>query len=63
MALTCEKCSSVNSKVKDSRTTDCGNYVRRRRACLYCGFKFTTYEVSLKDKQLIDAFKDMFNEY
>jgi transcriptional repressor NrdR len=34
----------VDSKVIDSRPTDDGNSIRRRRECINCGRRFTTYE-------------------
>jgi transcriptional repressor NrdR len=34
----------VDSKVIDSRPTDDGNSIRRRRECMNCGRRFTTYE-------------------
>jgi len=40
----CQYCSCVDSKVIDSRPTDDGNSIRRRRECMNCGRRFTTYE-------------------
>ena len=40
----CPSCSSVEDKVVDSRTADDGAAIRRRRECLGCGRRFTTYE-------------------
>lgn len=37
-------CGSRDSKVVDSRSTDDGTAIRRRRECLNCGKRFTTYE-------------------
>lgn len=37
-------CGCVDSKVIDSRTSDDGTTIRRRRECLSCGKRFTTYE-------------------
>ncbi len=37
-------CASTESRVVDSRTTDDGNSIRRRRECTACGRRFTTYE-------------------
>jgi transcriptional repressor NrdR len=42
--MTCPFCSYPESKVVDSRPTDEGNSIRRRRECLSCGKRFTTYE-------------------
>ncbi len=40
----CLKCGSEESKVVDSRSIEEGNSIRRRRECLNCKFRFTTYE-------------------
>ena len=43
--MKCPYCSFLESKVCDSRPTDDGEKIRRRRECLKCGRRFTTYEV------------------
>jgi transcriptional repressor NrdR len=40
----CPGCSNVDDKVVDSRLADDGGAIRRRRECLGCGRRFTTYE-------------------
>jgi transcriptional repressor NrdR len=40
----CPACSSVDDKVVDSRLADDGVAIRRRRECLRCGRRFTTFE-------------------
>lgn len=42
--MRCPQCSSVDDKVVDSRTAEDGGAIRRRRECLACGRRFTTYE-------------------
>lgn len=42
--MRCLYCGNVNSKVVDSRSTEDGAAIRRRRECLGCGKRFTTYE-------------------
>lgn len=42
--MKCLKCGNEESKVVDSRTVEDGNSTRRRRECLECGNRFTTYE-------------------
>jgi len=42
--MRCPYCNFSESKVIDSRPTDDGNSIRRRRECLKCGKRFTTYE-------------------
>ena len=65
--MRCQYCGYEDSKVLDSRPVDEGRSIRRRRECLSCGKRFTTYEkieetplvVVKKDgrRQLIDANK------
>ena len=43
--MKCPFCGCVESRVIDSRPTDEGERIRRRRECLECGKRFTTYEV------------------
>lgn len=43
--MKCIYCGYIESKVLDSRPTDEGNSIRRRRECLKCGKRFTTYEM------------------
>lgn len=43
--MKCPACGHAESKVIDSRSTDEGNSIRRRRECLNCQRRFTTYEV------------------
>lgn len=43
--MKCPYCGYNESKVIDSRPTDDGNSIRRRRECLSCGKRFTTYEI------------------
>ncbi len=43
--MKCPFCSCEDSKVIDSRPTDEGERIRRRRECTSCGKRFTTYEV------------------
>lgn len=42
--MRCPSCSAGDDKVVDSRTADDGAAIRRRRECLVCGRRFTTYE-------------------
>lgn len=42
--MKCPFCSYFESKVNDSRPTDEGQAIRRRRECIKCGKRFTTYE-------------------
>lgn len=42
--MLCPKCKLGETKVIDSRTTDGGRSIRRRRECEKCEFRFTTFE-------------------
>ena len=42
--MKCPQCGFEEDKVVDSRTTKEGEAIRRRRECLKCSFRFTTYE-------------------
>jgi len=42
--MRCSKCGCQEDKVIDSRTSREGQTIRRRRECLSCGHRFTTYE-------------------
>jgi len=42
--MKCPFCAHADSKVVDSRPADEGSSIRRRRECLKCGKRFTTYE-------------------
>ena len=59
--MKCPYCSYEESKVIDSRPTDEGERIRRRRECLKCGKRFTTYEV-IENVPLIVVKKDRSRE-
>ena len=42
--MQCPSCQNTASRVLESRSADSGRSVRRRRECLNCDFRFTTYE-------------------
>ncbi len=42
--MKCPFCGQPDSKVLDSRASDEGSSIRRRRECVACGQRFTTYE-------------------
>jgi len=61
----CPFCNANDSKVTDSRLIREGNQVRRRRECLICKERFTTYETAeLTLPQIVkrDGRRDRFNE-
>jgi transcriptional repressor NrdR len=42
--MKCPYCAEIDNKVIDSRLSKDGNVIRRRRECLLCSRRFTTYE-------------------
>jgi len=42
--MKCPYCSHIDTRVLESRPTEEGSTIRRRRECLACGERFTTYE-------------------
>lgn len=40
----CPQCQFTDSRVLESRSTEAGQSIRRRRECLHCKYRFTTYE-------------------
>ncbi len=52
--MRCPGCGSLDTQVKDSRPTEDSAAIRRRRLCLACGFRFTTFErVQLRELVVI----------
>jgi transcriptional repressor NrdR len=47
--MRCPKCGHQDDKVLDSRAARDGVAIRRRRSCLACGQRFTTFEEIVKD--------------
>ena len=52
--MRCPNCGSLDTQVKDSRPTEDSAVIRRRRVCLSCNFRFTTFErVQLRELTVI----------
>jgi len=52
--MRCPSCNSLDTQVKDSRPTEDSSAIRRRRVCLTCQFRFTTFErVQLRELVVI----------
>jgi transcriptional repressor NrdR len=52
--MRCPNCSSLDTQVKDSRPAEDSAVIRRRRVCVTCNFRFTTFErVQLRDLTVI----------
>lgn len=62
--MKCNECHSEDSKVIESRDVADGDAIRRRRQCLKCGNRFTTYE-RIERPQLVvvknDGVRELFN--
>ena len=59
--MRCSKCGNPEDKVIDSRSAKAGAAIRRRRECLKCQHRFTTYEeIERRDLRVIK--RDGFNE-
>jgi len=55
--LRCPACGNEEDKVVDSRSTRDNSAIRRRRECLSCGYRFTTYE-SVEQRPVMVVKKD-----
>ena len=52
--MKCPFCNNLETQVKDSRPTEDGSAIRRRRLCTNCGSRFTSFErVQLRDLTVI----------
>ena len=62
--MKCPFCNNTETQVKDSRPTEDGSAIRRRRLCPACGSRFTSFErVQLRDLTVIkkDGKREVFN--
>ena len=62
--MKCPFCNNAETQVKDSRPTEDGSAIRRRRLCPACGSRFTSFErVQLRDLTVIkkDGKRAVFN--
>ena len=59
--MKCQYCSCIESKVVDSRPADDNRTIRRRRVCLNCGRRFTTYE-KIEVQQVLVIKRDQSRE-
>jgi len=50
--MRCPRCDVIEDKVLESRTLANGESIRRRRECLSCGYRFTSYE-RIEEKRLM----------
>jgi transcriptional repressor NrdR len=62
--MKCSKCNCIEDKVIDTRVSKDGDSIRRRRECLACGNRFTTYETLLRTEVAVvkrDGTREDFN--
>ena len=50
--MLCPYCGKMEDKVLESRQNSSGSTIRRRRECLACGYRFTSYE-RIEEKPLL----------
>ncbi|HHU88331.1 MAG: transcriptional regulator NrdR [Sphaerochaetaceae bacterium] len=55
--MLCPYCGKMEDKVLESRQNSSGSTIRRRRECLACGYRFTSYE-RIEEKPLLVVKKD-----
>jgi len=56
--MRCPHCGTIEDKVVESRTLANGDAVRRRRECISCNYRFTSYE-KIDEQQLMVVKKDL----
>src|SRR5207244_7344484 len=61
--MRCPKCGAQDDKVIDSRSSRDATLIRRRRECLKCGKRFTTYEEIQREKLRIQKRDGQFEEF
>ena len=63
--MLCPRCGNDNDKVIDSRSTEGGAVIRRRRECVDCEMRFTTFEqIRISDRLMVikkDGSRVLFN--
>ena len=62
--MRCPKCANLDDKVVDTRVSKEGESIRRRRECLNCGSRFTTYELVVRNEFVVvkrDSTREDFN--
>jgi transcriptional repressor NrdR len=61
--MRCPKCSALDDKVIDSRSSRDGALIRRRRECLKCGARFTTYEEMHRENLRVKKRDGQYEEF
>lgn len=61
--MICPKCKAPDTKVIDSRVTEQGRVIRRRRECEKCGRRYTTFERAELGSLMVKKKDGMFEPY
>jgi len=61
--MRCPKCGAVDDKVVDSREAKEGVLIRRRRECIRCGTRFTTYEEIHREQLRVQKRNGEYEEF
>lgn len=61
--MRCPKCGALDDKVIDTRASEDGVVTRRRRECLGCGARFTTYEEIHREQLRVQKRDGSFQEF
>ena len=61
--MICSKCKALDTKVIDSRDSEQGKVIRRRRECEKCGWRFTTFERAEMGSLMVKKKDGMFEPY
>jgi transcriptional repressor NrdR len=59
----CVNCGNSDTKVLDSRVTEDGKSIKRRRECLNCGNRFNTYEKYEKVSLMVEKLSGKIEDY
>ena len=61
--MKCSSCGADDDKVLESRSVRGGTAIRRRRSCLKCGRRFTTYEEQMRDFLMVVKYDGQLEEF
>ncbi len=61
--MKCPKCLNDDTKVLESRVSQEGRSVRRRRSCVSCGYRYTTYEKEEELQMQVEKKDDSFEAF
>ena len=61
--MRCPRCGSLDDKVVESRSNTDGASIRRRRECVSCGERFTTYETVFRETLRVKKRSGQYEEF